>query len=275
MIRGREIRAGKEGDAGPAGLLRVDALEAGRVVVVGLGGIGSIVAGHLVLFLASLAGVRARVVLIDGDAFEARNRERTWFPRPGNKAVVLCEHLSERFGRAGLSIRAVDRFVTEENAAAMLLERDVILGCVDNHRARKMLNDRAASLRDVLLISGGNDGIEDGLRGTYGNVQVYERRRGKDRNPSLTHLHPEIERAEEGEAEPAASCGAIAASAPQLLFTNLAAASAMLNAFYRFLRADEKEPLYDEVCFDILEARVVPHRHAARQAPRRTPRNRA
>jgi molybdopterin/thiamine biosynthesis adenylyltransferase len=257
---------GEQADRGPAGLLRIEALEAGRVVVVGLGGIGSILAAHLLLFLASIEGARVRVVLADGDEFEVRNRERAWFPRLGNKAIVLCESLSRRFGRPGLSIRPVDRFVTEENAADLIRERDIVLACVDNHRARKTLSDRVASLRDALLISGGNDGVENGLRGTYGNVQVYERRRGVDRNPSLTLLHPEIERPAEPPGGPAASCAAIAASAPQLLFANLAAASAMLNAFYRFLRADEKAPMYDEVCFDILEAQVLPHWHAAKRS---------
>src|SRR5438094_420156 len=52
------------------------------------------------------------------------------------------------------------------------------------------------------------------------------------------------------------SCAELAAGgAPQLLFTNLAVASAMLNAFYGLLRAGAS---YEEVYVDIVKNSVVP-----------------
>ena len=45
------------------------------------------------------------------------------------------------------------------------------------------------------------------------------------------------------------------AGAPQLLFTNLAVASAMLNAFWSVLHG---APAYEEVYLDIAKNRVVP-----------------
>lgn len=65
---------------------------AARVKVVGLGGVGSIAARYLAVFLASLEEP-ARIVLIDGDEFEPRNAERMLFSRCGNKAAVVRDEL--------------------------------------------------------------------------------------------------------------------------------------------------------------------------------------
>jgi molybdopterin/thiamine biosynthesis adenylyltransferase len=258
----RERRPGGRRSAAPrAGrqpLLDTSLLSAGSIVIVGLGGIGSVVSFYLTMFLAALGETPVRLLLVDGDSFERRNRERMDVPEFGNKAVVWCRRLLEKFGRPGLVIRPVDAMVTRANVAEIVTERSVTLACLDNHASRKLLSDRCRRLRDVTLISGGNDGVEDGQRGTYGNVQVYCRRRGIERNPCPTRFHPEI--LHPTDTIPDVHCADLAATtAPQILFANLAAASAMLNAFYRLLRTDIDEPMYDEVCFDILEARAVPH----------------
>jgi len=237
------------------------------VVVAGLGGIGSILATYLVLFLASLKDHRIRLLLVDGDSFEERNRERMEVAELGNKADVLCGVLGEKFGRPGLIIRPVDRYISKENAGELLLEKDLIFACLDNHATRKILSQRCEELENVVLISGGNDGVEGKLRGTYGNVQVLVRENGSSRTAPLTRFHPEI--LHPADKPPTESCMELSSgSAPQILFTNLAAASAMCNALYRLLRADPKEPLYDEVCFDILEARMVPQLFSGQGSPR-------
>ena len=55
--------------------------------LIGLGGIGGIVARYLALFLAAQR-TPVRLVLIDGDSFEPANAERMAFDRPDKKAVV-------------------------------------------------------------------------------------------------------------------------------------------------------------------------------------------
>jgi molybdopterin/thiamine biosynthesis adenylyltransferase len=234
-----------------------------RLVIVGLGGIGGIVARFSIKFLAALGVAPVRVLLVDGDTFEERNRDRMDFEYHGNKAEVVCERLSEEYGRPGLHIRPVSKFVDQDNVGEIVRDGDLVLLCVDNHASRKILSDHSEGLHSVTLISGGNDGVENGQRGTYGNVQVHVRRDGADRSPALTRFHPEI--ADPADEVPGPSCVDLAATtAPQILFTNLAAASHMLNAFYRWLEADDEggdsEKMYDEVCFDIHEARAVPHR---------------
>jgi len=72
--------------------------------------------------------------------------------------------------------------------------------------------------------------VEDGLRGTYGNVQVHVRENGKELASRIDAYHPEISNATD-QPPNALSCEELAASeAPQLLFINLAVVSARCNS---------------------------------------------
>lgn len=243
----------------PRGQLLAPRLPPGAAVkLIGLGGVGSIVARYGALFLASLR-TDARLVLIDGDAFEPSNATRMWFGRPGNKARVLCEELMPRLRGSLLLLLAQEEYVTAANIQRLIRAGDLVLLAVDNHATRKLVNDHCARLPDVALISGGNDGIETDhtgtpRRGTYGNVQIFLRARGRDVTPALTHRHPEIERPPD-RLPTERSCTELMTQVPQILFANLAVASAMLNALWLCLSGRLH---YGEVAFDIAEARMRP-----------------
>lgn len=237
--------------------LWLEFLTRGRVVVIGLGGIGLILTRYLVLFLSSLKDEEFRIVLCDGDAYEPDNSYRMDIPDFDNKATAVAQQLSQTFGREGLHVRWVPSYVTAKNVHEVVRDGDCVLLCVDNHATRKLVGDHCKKLRDVVLISGGNDGVEEGLEGCYGNVQVYARAKGKDLNPPLDLYHPEI--AQPGDRNPAElDClEAAAGGAPQILFVNLAVASAMANALWRLMKRGR--PMYDEACLDIFEGVSAPH----------------
>ena len=230
------------------------------VKLIGLGGVGSIVARYLAMFLASL-GRDLRLVLIDGDAFEPSNATRMYFTRHGNKAAVTRADLLVRFAGSRLSLVAIPEYVAPDNLERLLHNGDAVFLAVDNHATRKLVSDFCASrLTDVWLISGGNDGVgKDSSsgreqRGTYGNCQVYLRRGGKDLSPSLTRYHPEIATPAD-HAPSEKSCTELVASAPQILFANLTAATAMLNAFW-LLACGALH--YSESAFDIADCLMRP-----------------
>lgn len=232
--------------------------ENASVKLIGLGGVGGIVARYGAMFLASL-GRNVRLVLIDGDAFEPSNAARMFFGAYGNKAAVTRDELLPRFAESSLSLIAVEEFVTPENLGRLVREDDIVILAVDNHATRKLVNDRCAALQNVCLISGGNDGVgkdDSGAarRGTYGNVQIFLRRDGADVSLGLARFHPEI-------AHPAdklptdLSCTELVASVPQILFTNLTAATCILNTLWLHLCGALH---YSELAFDVADGLMRP-----------------
>jgi hypothetical protein len=249
--------------SGPAERGRATALvphleDVENVKLIGLGGVGGIAARYLVAFLAA-SDHPMRLVLIDGDEFEPRNAERMLFSECGNKAAVVRDDLLDFVEDSPLTLAAVEEYANAGNLGRLVVDGDVVLLCVDNHATRKLVGDHCRGLRDVCLISGGNDGVgEDGAgrtqRGTFGNVQVYWRREGRDETPPIDAFHPEIEMPRD-QLPDEVSCSEALLSVPQLLFTNLATASALLDAF--LLHACRALG-YAEVCFDIAEGLMRP-----------------
>lgn len=231
------------------------------VKVVGLGGIGGHLAPALIQFLSWLPEP-CSVWLIDGDAYEERNRERMIFQAYGNKAAATARELAP-LCRGGVTVLPAPEYVTPRSARRLIEEGDVVFLCVDNHATRKVASDRCRRLDDVVLISGGNDGVDDGREGTFGNVQVYIRERGRDITNPLTRFHPEIARPRDKRPDER-GCAAATQTEPQLLFTNVAVASAMLSSFYAWRRG---RLAHEEVYLDILLGRTTPVQRAAPRRP--------
>lgn len=218
-----------------------------EIIVIGLGGIGAALTPVLARYLEHREGGPARLVLMDGDAYQPANRARQPFRRLGNKARVTAEDLARQF--EGVSIRAVEAYVDAHNIAALIGEGCIVILAVDNHATRKVVSEHCAGLHEVTLLSGGNDF-------TDGNVQVFVRRDGVNVTQPLTAFHPEI--ANPSDVSPAdRGCEVLMEEGePQLLFTNLAIASALLNAFYTIVELGCVD--YDEVYVDLRQARMVP-----------------
>lgn len=227
--------------------------------IIGLGGVGGIVARHLAIFLGSLR-TSLRLVLCDGDCFEPHNASRMLFQGcGGNKAKIMREDLLAYFQDSELSIQAIGEYITPDNIERLILPGDIVILAVDNHATRKLLSDHCAKLPDVALFSGGNDGVEAGAsgcrdRGTFGNVQIFLRQGGINLTPPLTENHPEIAHPKDG--NPGVNCTEAIASTPQILFANLATASAILNALW--LHLCHQSLHYGEAVFDIGEALMRP-----------------
>ncbi len=229
------------------------------VKLVGIGGVGCALARHGALYLASL-DADTRLMLVDGDSFEASNATRMFFSSDGNKAEVVKQDLLPHFVNSRLTIEAIGEYVNPQNIEDLIQEGDTVLLAVDNHATRKMVSDFCASRReDVCLISGGNDGVgEDSagreLRGTAGNCQIYIRRGGTDITPSLTQFHREIENPLDRRPDDP-DCIEMLETTPQIAFTNLTVAVSMLNTFWLYLCGVLH---YPELTFDIAEGLMRP-----------------
>ena len=225
-----------------------------RIVLVGLGGIGSQLLPPLVRYLACRPEPRPLLVLVDGDAYEPGNRTRQAFPDDAigtNKAEALAEAY-----RGGLTIQAVGDYLAEANVAELIRPDDLVLLAVDNHWTRSIVDRHLASLDDVMLISGGNDE-------TDGNVQLVRRRNRAFVDGSLAEIHREISRATEAEFAARNGCERQAEERPQLVVTNLMVASAMLNCLWAVLELGSVS--YSEVYLDVV-ANAMRSRSWLRQA---------
>ncbi|MBN2410568.1 ThiF family adenylyltransferase [candidate division KSB1 bacterium] len=223
------------------------------IKIIGLGGIGDPVAKYMGMYLYG-KNTDTNLVLVDGDKYESSNKERMAFFKFGEKALVKEMELTRLYGDR-VNIRALPLYVNRDNIHEIIREKDLVFLAVDNHKTRKLVNEYCKRMRDIVLISGGNDGVEKEKPGTFGNVQMYWRKRGVDKTNNLTAFHPEILDADDinpGDNREV-SCSALINSVPQLAFTNLAVASAMLNLFSSFMIGQLK---FEEVYLDVKEFKM-------------------
>lgn len=131
----RQVRLfGKEGQ---------HALAASRVVIVGVGGVGS----HVVQQLAYL-GV-SELTLIDKEELDETNLNRYVTaqhddPVPGTLKVDIGESLAKR-ANPELHVRKIAKSAVSEEAFAAIREADCVFGCVDKEGVRQILTELCAA----------------------------------------------------------------------------------------------------------------------------------
>jgi len=132
---------------GPAGQ---ECLNRGRVLVVGLGGLGSPAAQYL-----AAAGV-GTIGLMDHDVVSPSNFNRQILYRPGDinlSKVKLAQEQLSRFNPE-IEVLAFDQRLGEESAASVIMRFDVVLDCLDNLQDRLALNQICLDTR-ISFIHGG------------------------------------------------------------------------------------------------------------------------
>lgn len=196
-----------------------------RIVLIGCGGIGSWLLAPLLRFL-NAGHFDGEIYLWDGDRYTAGNAERQEFAydRIGvNKAEVQADVFLAHY--PALRLRARGQYVTPETIHEAVRERSLVLVAVDNHPARALVARRASELREVCVLSAGNETLD-------GNVHVTLRRGGRDMTVPLLARHPEVAHFKQGDRADAGCEERIARGETQLLVTNFLAAASLLAAFH-------------------------------------------
>jgi len=211
-----------------------------NIVIIGLGGVGSILSERLSRFLNYSRDERSRILLVDGDTYEMKNYERQEFSQLGNKAEIKSVELQMIY--PNMSYETFPSYVNEGNLIEVIKDNAIVFLCVDNHKTRMIVSRYCQNLQNVTLISGGNEF-------TDGNVQIYIREGGVDLTPDLCAYHPEIANPDDKLPEEM-SCEELSHSDPQLYFANLGVATLMCWAFYNaVVQGDHTR---SEVYFDML-----------------------
>ena len=210
-----------------------------NIKIIGLGGVGSILAERMCRFLNFDKEMKANITLADGDTYEEKNLIRQEFSSFGNKAEIKVVDLELQF--PNITFDVYPAYLNEATTGEVVKENDVVFLCVDNHKTRMIVNNYCKTLKNVTLISGGNELLD-------GNVQVYVRKDGADVTPDIAAYHPEIANPDD-KLPDEMSCEELSQSEPQLYFTNLGVATIMCWSFYNVVVKEELEA--SEVYFDM------------------------
>jgi molybdopterin/thiamine biosynthesis adenylyltransferase len=238
-----------------------------RIIVVGAGGIGSLLSRSIAMTLEwSLPG--SALIIVDGDSYEPKNKQRQFFNGVGNKAEVLATELAPQFSKTfviPIPCWVVDKVKDNgENeqeleldgtpsagkiaASDLIAEGDVIFAVVDNFKARKQLIDAASDLNDVDVFLGGND------EHYFGSTYHYAKRNGVELvdHPSVWH-EEYVDPPDRNPGELSCQERAELEGGTQLLATNMAVTAALLARFNMVI-VEGKDPASNSEYFFDLEA---------------------
>jgi len=216
----------------------------GRVMVfiIGAGGTGGYVIRDFVRYIHALkekGDSREFVIkVIDADVVEEKNILRQNFiPRDlgKNKAEVQAERYSNAFG---VEMEAITEMLTAENARDLLLreyheegDTKIIVGCVDNHEARRAINQFIKEDEYDLYywIDSGNERKSGQVVCGFGSLHArnrYGRLSFPTNNtpyqlPNVTDIYPEILDSKNDDVETTESCADRAVQETQNIFVNM------------------------------------------------------
>lgn len=243
-----------------------------RFVVVGAGGIGSSLARYLTMMLEfKVPG--SGLLIVDGDVFEAKNKERQVFGSFGNKAEIVVSEIAPNFTHT--AVIPIPKWIVEEvpdedeegdagkiTAESLLRDGDVVFPVVDNFKARKLIFDAAANLDNIDVISAGND---DNL---FCSLYHYQRRDGADVTMHPRHMHPEYENPpDRNPGELSCQERAQIEGGTQLLAANIAAVALILGkvqtVVFDQVSYEEGVERPDEIFFDLGLGMASPFQRSA------------
>lgn len=212
-----------------------------NVICVGAGGTGGNFSKEFARFLSYLVAPNVSVTfsIVDGDIVENSNCSRQPFTRDDvalNKAVSLVEAIQDVFELKNIYaytdyiLRADNLIVIEKEHSiysnktnSNSNDKDVVIliGGVDNHRARQVMDEYFKVTDNIIYIDSANEF-------SVGEICIGVRMQGKEIAAPRSYYFPDILT----DSSPTAaelSCGAINISAPQHIATNLMAANLMLS----------------------------------------------
>jgi molybdopterin/thiamine biosynthesis adenylyltransferase len=245
--------------------------ESKRFILVGAGGIGTWLAAGLVRLLEWKYPGSA-LIIVDGDNYEEKNKERQDFNKLGNKAVVKASELVPQFNNT--TIIPIAKWVVSDDfggvtdddspkitASQLIQENDVVFAVVDNFAARKIIFDAASRLDNIDVFTGGND---DEL---FGSIYHYQKRDGEEITAHPSEFHPEYDNPpDKNPGELSCQDRAKIEGGTQLLATNMAVAAFILGRVQKTIVFNQS-PEETEVFFDLGLGKSEPYNrtHSAYQ----------
>lgn len=250
-----------------------------RVLVIGAGGVGIRLAEDVARMLEWNVPYSA-MVIVDGDNFEPKNRERQSFQETGNKAEVLAKRLTSEFPQVmflplpqwvvdkveeiepseDIVLEEGDSIDTKVAAIDLLAEDDIVFSVVDNFSARKSIFEAAKSFDNIDVFTGGND--ED----LFGSVYHYQRRDGEDVTLNPNDWKPEyVDPPDRNPGDLSCQERAMIEGGTQTLAANAAVAAYLLARAHLLIVANEVDHSASEIYFDLRIGMASPHNRSTQE----------
>lgn len=157
-------------------------LKNAKVLVVGLGGLGSVASVYLV------AGGIGKVGLIDNDTVAIHNLQRQVLYREdevGKSKALSAEKSLKRLNK-NVEIIAYNCMLTKDNAEEIIKDYDIVIDCTDNYTTRYLINDICVKLKKPFVYGTIGD--------TKGQMAVFNY---KENAKTYRDLYPEQARLEQ------------------------------------------------------------------------------
>lgn len=210
-----------------------------RIVVIGCGGTGSILIPQLARFIASTKKFGGKLILADGDNYEASNADRQSF-NPAflgkNKAEYQALVVSSLLPEFSNNIEFMPKYLSKSDIESLIEDDCVVINCVDNNACRKFVEDKCLTLEDVIHICCGND-----LRS--GQVQIMMRTQGAQITPSIYKESPIFNSDNDDRSVMTCEQMAELPGGGQLICANMQAATMALNYF---MQVTSESKIFDE-----------------------------
>lgn len=210
------------------------------IIVLGTGGTGTFFMKELSRFLYENTGSIGSMYCIDGDRVEHKNIERQSFQEEDiglSKAAVMASVLNETFN---LRWKAIDAYITKAEEIEKLFNRTpIIVGCVDNHAARLVLEKVFRNRKDIYYLDSANEF-------SSGEVVFSVMKNGRCLSPVRSHYFKDILKGDLRNVTEM-SCEELNNASPQHIATNMLAGNILLSEVCNILN---DTPHYGFVTFD-------------------------
>lgn len=233
--------------------------ESWHILQMGAGGTGSALTADLSRLIYSVKDrLGISYTIADGDIVEEKNILRQNFIGPDlnkNKAKVLADRYSYAYG---IPISYHDGYITNLEAFTDLLFPPmgydyntgiILLGCVDDHGARKLMSAAFDKWPNLIWIDAGNEEFD-------GQVVCGCRRSHEIILPPVTQVYPDILEAGPPQRS-VVNCGVTVVEKPQAYAANKMAATVMMGFLYNILAMGSCET--HMVTFDARNIFVKPY----------------
>ena len=206
-----------------------------NVICIGAGGTGGNFAKEFARYASMLDPSKYDISfsLVDGDYIEESNISRQPYMLDDiskNKAVTLVEAIQDVFNFE--KIFAYPEYISSKEDVINIINSNfdfafynkkrvvVLVGCVDNHATRIILEEVFFSRDNIIYIDSANEY-------SVGEICIAVKLNGQTMAPPRSFYFPEILTADSP--SPAMSCSALNTSSPQHIATNLMAAHLLLS----------------------------------------------